>query len=303
MKKGELALIDWIRRQSRFSPAKIIRGIGDDAAVFSTKHCDRVIITTDMIQEDVHFSLADASPFRVGWKAMAVNISDCAAMGIPPVCAVACVSLRDNLPMRFALDLYKGMRKAADRFAVDIIGGDVVSGKSVSVAVTVVGFHHKLKPVYRSGARPGDDIFVTGTLGGSMCGKHLSFVPRLKEALILNKKFKLGAMIDISDGLSLDLKHICDESRCGALIYESAIPISTACRRHSAQPLASALNDGEDFELLFTLNKIQAARLQRHKPLRTRLTKIGEITKKGYALVTKNGKIRTIRPKGYEHFK
>jgi len=302
MKKGEFALINWIRRQSKSSPVKILKGTGDDAAVFSTRDCDRAIITTDMIQEDVHFRLDKASPFRIGFKAMAVNISDCAAMGIPPVCAVACVSLRNNLPMRFARDLYRGMKKAADAFGIEIVGGDIVSGKSVCAAVTLVGFDDSLKPVYRSGAKPGDEIFVTGSLGGSMYGKHLTFIPRLEEAMQLNREFKLGAMIDISDGLSIDLKHICDESGCGALIYESAIPISAACKRRSPDPLASALNEGEDFELLFTLNKRQAARLQRRKPFRTRLTRIGEITKEGYGIVTKSGKIRPIEPKGYEHF-
>jgi len=303
MKKGELALIEWIRKQNTFNPKRILKGIGDDGAVFSTKNIDRAVITTDMIQEGTHFDLKEASPYQIGWKAMAVNLSDCAAMGIPPVLGVASVSLRNELPTTFAHKLYRGMKSAADKFNVDLIGGDIVSGKSVSVAVTLIGFDKELSPIYRSGARAGDDIYVTGTLGGSIYGKHLKFTPRIKESLILNRKLKINAMIDISDGLSRDLKHICEQSKCGALIYERDIPLSKAAREKASNPLEAALHGGEDFELLFTLSKKESARLRKKKFFSTRLSRIGEITTKGFKIVTKNGKIERLAPGGYEHLR
>ena len=303
MKKGELGLIEWIRKQNKFNPRKILKGIGDDAAVFSTKNIERVIITTDMIHEGTHFNLKAASAYEIGWKTMAVNLSDCAAMGIPPILGVACVSLRNDLPETFAQQLYRGMKSAADKFGVDLIGGDIVSGKSVSVAVTLIGYDKKLAPIYRSGARVGDDIYVTGTLGGSIYGKHLKITARVRESLILNRRFAINAMIDISDGLSQDLKHICDESKCGALIYERDIPLSKVAQEKSPNPLEAALHDGEDFELLLTLSKAESAKLQKKKLFKTRLSKIGEIKKKDYRIVRKNGEIERLAPKGYEHLR
>jgi thiamine-monophosphate kinase len=169
-----------------------------------------------------------------------------------------------------------------------------------------MGKSEGLLPMTRSGARPGDAIMVTGTLGGSILGKHLSFTPRMKEALYLNKNYRLHSMIDISDGLSLDLGHIMEESNVGAILYEEAIPISEDARRLSRKtglsPLHHALTDGEDYELLFTLEAREADRLLKKSILDVHITLIGHIRKeKGLFLQSTDGTIRRIRPEGYEH--
>src|SRR3990172_2485483 len=191
-------------------------------------------------------------------------------------------------------------------------GSDGMPGYGCSdlcINVTMLGRDNGLKPIKRSGAKVGDMILVTGTLGGSLLGKHLRFEPRLKEGLILNKNFTIHAMIDISDGLTADLNHILEESRVGAILYEDRIPVSEAAvkmaKKTGRTPLYHALSDGEDYELLFALSKSEAKKVVK-SPLfeRGTFSCIGEITRgRGIKMKFLDGKTRRIKPQGYEHLK
>jgi len=304
-KKGEFALIDWIRRRSRFGPDVVI-GIGDDCAAVRPANRAITLLTTDAVIEGTHFT--PAAPARqIGWKAMATAISDIAAMAATPRYALVAVALPDNASMKWAKDLYRGLRAVADKFRVAIIGGNVASWKrGIAVTTTIIG-DCKAAPITRSGAKTGDHIFVTGTLGGSQLARHLRLLPRVREALALRRAVRLHAMLDISDGLAQDLGHICEESRAGAVLYETEIPVSPDARRAAKKsrrtPLDHALSDGEDYELLFTVSEKDAARLLKRPPFKSpRLTRIGLIIEKGMFLQRRNGKKIILKPKGHEHF-
>lgn len=305
-RKGEFALIDWIRRRSRFGPDVVI-GIGDDTAAVRPAKGTLTLLTTDAVIEGTHFKRSEASAYRIGWKAMAASISDIAAMAGVPRYALVAVALPDGLPMKWARDFYRGLRAVADKFRVGIIGGNIASWKGgVAATSTIIG-ECKGAPIPRGGAKIGDVIFVTGALGGSLMRRRLRFLPRINEALALRKAVKLHAMIDISDGLSLDLGHICEESGVGAALYESEIPVSPdarrAARKSGKAALQHALTDGEDYELLFTVGEKDAKRLVARPPFQSpRLTPIGAIIKRGMYLQHPDGKKSILKPKGYEHF-
>jgi thiamine-monophosphate kinase len=225
-------------------------GIGDDAAVIKVKNRSPALVTTDMLMDGVHFDLVKDDPRLVGRKALAVNLSDIAAMAGRPTVAVVSVSLPRKGGRRIAVELFKGIQKLATEFGVSIAGGDTNSWNGpLVIAVTLLGEPTQKRPVLRSGAKPGDVIFVTGELGGTRLSKHLTFKPRIEEAQWLHKHFRVSAMIDISDGLVSDLGHILEESRCGAALRRKAIPVS----KKKGVTLANALTDGEDFELCFTV--------------------------------------------------
>ncbi len=305
-KKGEFALIDWIRRQRRLDRGVIV-GIGDDTAAVTPSKGTVVLLTTDSIIEGTHFKRPEATAYRIGWKAMAASISDIAAMAGMPKYAVVAVALPDDLPMRWAKDFFRGLCAVADRFGVGIIGGDVTSWKGkICVNVSVYG-ECTGKPVTRGGAKAGDVILVTGRLGGSLLGRHLRFLPRVEEALALRKAVRLHSMIDLSDGLSADLGHICEESGVGAILYESEVPVAPAAkkaaRKSGKTPLEHALSDGEDYELLFTVSARGAKRLLEEPPFETILTAIGQVIESGLYLQHRDGRRTRLKPGGYEHFK
>src|SRR5262245_45692575 len=212
---GEFDFIAWLRQ--RTPPAsRVLAGPGDDSAVIETILNRPWLVTTDMMLEGSHFFLAEVGPRRVGHKAMAVNLSDIAAMGGRPVAAFVSVGLPRGNAQTLAEELYLGMREVADGFETAIAGGDTNTWTGgLVVSVTVIGEPGPQGPILRRGATPGDWLFVTGPLGGSILGKHLDFVPRVKEGLKLQEHAMLHAMIDISDGLSADVFHICEESGCG----------------------------------------------------------------------------------------
>ena len=327
--------LDYIKYLRGFGdrPKEVLVGIGDDAAVVKWPREDLCVLTTDMLLDGTHFRLRGgrrglvgaglSSPQRiclwhdlrlpaatitdVGRKAITCNISDVAAMGCRATLALVAISFPTLTKMSFARRLFQAMRETALEYGVYIVGGDTISGKGpLCICVTLLGRAEGLRPVTRSGARPGDAIMVTGSLGGSILGKHLSFEPRMKEALYLNKNYQLHSMIDISDGLSLDLGHIMEESSVGAVLYEKDIPISGDARRLARKtglsPLHHALTDGEDYELLFTLNPREAERLLKDDTLKVPITLIGHIRKeKGLFLQSPEGKLSRIRPQGYEH--
>lgn len=308
--RGEWKLIEWIRSRTRLDPTAVPIGPGDDMALVSLGGDSQCLLTIDSLLEGTHFDLAKATPRQVGYKAMAVSLSDVAAMAAKPVCALAWVGLPEDRDMAFAEQLSLGMSDAAEQFACPIVGGDITSWKNpMSVGTSIVARPAGVRPVRRNGAKPGDLLFVTGDLGGSVLGRHLTFTPRVAEARQLAAIATLHAMIDLSDGLSTDLSHICRESGVAAEIQADAIPISEDARRLAAQdgktPLEHALNDGEDFELLLSVEPVDAQDLLKANPLgNVRLTHIGKIVEgSGVALVAADGSRAAIAPGGYEHFR
>ena len=306
-KGGEFALIDWIRSQTR-TGGRVVVGPGDDACVLHVADEHRLALTTDMLLEGTHFDLDAVTPAEVGWKSIGAGLSDIAAMGMQPVACVVAVGFSEPYDRTFAEELYGGMKTLADRFGVPIAGGDVTSwaGSRLVVCVTVLGKCAGSEPVLRSGAESDDVIVVTGELGGSRLGRHVRFIPRVTEAVTIAREFSPHAMIDVSDGLSSDLAHICIESGVGALIEEARIPISAyageASNRDGEPALEHALNDGEDFELLFTMTEADAKRLIAEPPFETRLTVVGRIIEGDEMLLrTADGEERVLEPGGYEH--
>ncbi|MBL8798082.1 MAG: thiamine-monophosphate kinase [Planctomycetia bacterium] len=300
---GEFAYIDWLRRQTP-ADARIILGPGDDTAVVRFTPGADVLVTTDMLLDGSCFILAEAGPRRVGRKAMAVNLSDIAAMAGRPVAAVVSVGLPRDGGRALAEELYRGLREVADEFQTALAGGDTNSWDGpLTIAVTMLGEATARGPVRRSGARPGDWLLVTGPLGGSIRGKHLNFTPRVREALQLHERADLHALIDISDGLAADLAHICEESRCGAVLRAESIPLSDDARRmnDALSPLEHALGDGEDFELIAAMPPTDAHRLLTAQPIPgLTLFHIGACVEQGMWL-ERDGRREVLPPRGYVH--
>ena len=306
---GEFSFIKWIRKREK-RRKDVILGIGDDCAAINVSSDKLCLITTDMLVDGTHFDLKKCTIKDVGRKAIACSISDVAAMGCQATVAVISICFPEHTAEKFARELYEGIWSISDEYNIEIVGGDIISGRSrLCINVTMLGRDEGLKPIRRSGAKGGDVILVTGTLGGSLLGKHLHFEPRLKEGLLLNKHFKIHAMIDISDGLTADLNHILEESSVGAILYEDQIPISGAAVKLSKKtgktPLYHALSDGEDYELLMTLSKGQANKVLNSVLFeKGMIGRIGEIANgSGIQMRFSNGNIRRIKPHGYEHLK
>ena len=300
---GEFAFIDWLRQRTPANPRMLI-GPGDDTAAIQLTPNAPCLVTTDMLLDGSCFRLAEAGPRLVGRKAMAVNLSDIAAMAGRPVAAVISVGLPRQGGRVLAEELYLGLREAADAFDTAIVGGDTNSWDGpLVISVTLVGETTGRGPVRRAGARPGDWLFVTGPLGGSILGRHLTFTPRVREALQLHQFADLHAMIDVSDGLAADLQHICEESHCGAVLRAEAIPIHADARRLSdnRSPLEHALSDGEDFELVFAVSPDDGQKLLASQPITgINLVQIGECVDTGLWLEEKQQR-RELQPAGYVH--
>lgn len=304
----EFSFINWIRGRQQ-KDKNITIGIGDDCAAVKTGNNKLYLISTDMLVQGTHFELEKNTPGEIGKKSIACSISDLAAMGCPAKYALISICFPGDVKTRFAKELFNGMQKEADDYNIKIIGGDIVSGRKIlAINVVMIGETNSLKPVERSGARIGDAIMATGTLGGSISGKHLTFKPRLKEGIKLNKEYHVNSMIDISDGLLADLNHILQESKAGAVLYEDKIPVSEDAgklsRKTGLTALHHALYDGEDYELLFTLTKKSSERLLLSNSFPVQVSLIGHIRKTGgISIQDSNGKLRRVKPKGYEHFK
>jgi len=307
---GEFELIEWIREQVGSDRRRVPVGIGDDAAVVTMTGGRPCIITTDMLLEGVHFDLKRCKPYQVGRKAMAVNLSDVAAMAGMPTVAVVSVGLKRSAKAEVARELFRGLAESAREFGVMVVGGDTTSWtKGLAISVTVLGEPTGRGPVTRGGARPGDSVVVTGAFGGSLRGKHLEFTPRVHEAVAIHAMVELTAMIDCSDGLAADLGHILRQSDCGAVIREADIPIADAAREAAAEsgrtPLEHALNDGEDFELVMTMSPESAETLAANPPGGVPVTVIGQVSVEvpagRIALETRDGKQQLLDTHGYEH--
>ncbi|MCP4265013.1 MAG: thiamine-monophosphate kinase [Candidatus Brocadiaceae bacterium] len=304
----EFSFIEWIRSNQK-KDKDVIIGIGDDCASININGDKQCLVTTDMLVEGTHFELDNNTPEEIGRKSIACSISDIAAMGCSAKYAVVSICFPHETKTKFARELFLGMKNLAEAYKITIIGGDIVSSKKTLVVnVTMYGKNEGLNPIVRSGARVGDSIIVTGSLGGSILGKHLTFVPRLKAGVLLNKKFKINSMIDISDGLAADLNHILEESGVGAILYEDEVPISVDAKKLASKTglsaLHHALHDGEDYELLFTISDKESRKLLKYKSFPVRLSIIGHIKKSnGLKLRNSNGKLEKLKPIGYKHFK
>lgn len=297
---GEVELVKRLSGSFRLDNS-VIKGSGDDAAVLKWTDNKYLLFTCDMLLQDVHFNLSKATPFQIGWKALGRNISDIAAMGGMPRHTVISMAIDPELDVSVAEGICKGFKSIADRFGINIVGGDMAESKKLAIDVSMVGEVRKKNLALRSTAKKGDVILVTGSLGGSMKGKHLNFIPRIRESQTIVNNFKVNSMIDISDGLALDLNRIITASNAGAFIYEESIPLS-----RDARSPENGLYDGEDYELLFTMPAKEAEKLLKANFSRfmTRISPIGEVVDKkyGYKIVRENGHEENLKVRGYLHF-
>lgn len=308
---GELGIVDWLGKTNHEPLSPWILGIGDDAAIFSPQADRDLVFTTDMVLEDACFILEQAGPRRVGRKALAVNLSDLAAMGASPVGCLVSLALPRLANTELAREIMSGIMELASRFRCPVTGGDTNTWKgALAVSITAIGEVPRGKAVRRDGAKPGDILMVTGPLGGSILGHHLDFTPRLDVSGIIRES-RATAMIDISDSLSLDLWRLCQASGCGAVLEPEKIPIAPAAHRETdlrnaglrpASPLEHALTDGEDFELLFAIQPGKGRQLLDNWPDNMpRPFSIGRcIEEAGLYLQEKTG-LCPLKPHGWEH--
>jgi thiamine-monophosphate kinase len=304
----ERQFISWLRR--RLPPHPLLRlGPGDDAAVLRMAGIDECVVTVDLLTDHVDFELTEVDPRRIGRKALAANLSDLAAMASKPLAGVIALALPRQGGMDLAVALYEGMLPLAERYDLAIAGGDTNSWDGpLAISITLLGATTDRGPLRRAGAQPGDRILVTGSFGGSILGRHLDFEPRVREALTLHTRYELHAGIDVSDGLSLDLAHLLEESHCGAVLRANAVPIAADAHRLAAKladgstPLDHALSDGEDFELILTASPHEAERILADRPLDVAITDIGQIeAAPGLWIEDAGGHRRPLSPRGWEH--
>ncbi len=308
---NELELIARLTSGLAGNPSVLV-GAGDDCAVLRNP-CPRhhLLFKTDAIVEGVHFTRT-AAPEQIGHKALGRCLSDIAAMAGTPLHALVTLALPPQFDFEFIQGIYAGLNRLAARYDIAVVGGETVTNpERILISVAVLGEVAPDRCLLRSGAQPGDALFVTGKLGGSRAGKHLDFEPRLKEAQWLAAHFAVHAMIDLSDGLASDLRHLLKASQAGAELLARAIPISRAARllakteSATKTPLLAALTDGEDYELLFTVRSADAVRLLdswKTQFQTTPLTCIGKITATpGVLLRTQDG-LRPLPAHGYVHF-
>ncbi len=304
METGESKITGYFAERSGLSASDFPIGIGDDMAQMAVGSVGSLLITTDMLLDGSHFDSACHSLEQIGYKSMAASLSDCAAMATVPFAAVVSVGLPAGFSEAALKSLHSGLLRAGEMFDCKLIGGDITSWRNeqgkLAVSVALVSKPGATAPIKRSGAKVGDIICVTGSLGASIQGKHISFTPRVKEALEISRLAAPTAMMDISDGLSTDLSHLCRSSGVGAVVYEKFIPVSQAAKE-AENPLEAALNDGEDFELLFTVSKDRFQTLKKNWTMDTAITVVGEITTGGLKIVYGNGTEAELKPGGFDH--
>jgi thiamine-monophosphate kinase len=323
---GEFGLIGRIQKLAPRQSSSTLVGIGDDAAALKLSASHTLLVTTDLLLEGVHFDLSYTDFYSLGWKSAAVNLSDIAAMGGVPRFCLTALGIPGGISVEQVSGFYRGFNALARDHATELVGGDTCSSRGgLFISVTALGEAKPSRIVTRAGARPGDRIFVTGTLGDSAAGlellsssvrrqaagvrsliqKHLRPVPRVVEGGKIALSGCASAMIDLSDGLSSDLSHICEQSGVGAEIAADLIPFSTALRNLSgklAKPIVHfALSGGEDYELLFT---VPPSKVKKLRSLTLPITEIGLITSgKTVFLVDHKGRKKPLPPSGYDHFR
>lgn len=305
MRFDEVRFVTALGRAPRRGRLRI--GVGDDLAWVRGSGDRGFLLGADMLLDGVHFDSRRHTMRAIGRKAVACNLSDCAAMAVRPVAATVSLALRRGMTMRQANDLMRGAAAAAKEFDAEIVGGDTtVWDHPLAIDVAIVAEPYaRVQPVQRDGARAGDRILVTGPLGGSLLGKHMTFTPRVGEArrLALRLGARLHAMMDVSDGLLLDLHRMCAASRVGACLVEEEVQeaVSAAARRAEVRDgrsaLDHALSDGEDFELLIAA-AVDDSEIRR---LGVPLIPIGWIRKSGFVMGLASGRMRHLRPAGYVH--
>ena len=322
---GEFALIERIRRATPSGPG-VLLGIGDDAAWVKSR-TGSVLITSDLLIQDVHFKLQWTSLFALGHKALAVNLSDIAAMGGTPAYSILALGIPAHFKSSQVSEFYRGIKSLCTKTGVVLVGGDTNIANSFIISVCVMG-HAVYTPVRRSGAQIGNDIYVTGTLGDSSLGlkllqsgrlhlnrgfaaylvsRHCKPTPRVVVGETLARQRLATAMIDISDGLLQDLGHICKASGLGAEIWRDKLPLSPAYRALTGKDgTIHALNGGEDYELLFCARRRHRTRLAKlSKQAKVPITRIGRClaAKEAIRVIDDSGKAVAIPSKGYDHFR
>jgi thiamine-monophosphate kinase len=331
--RGEFDFINLIRRRAlrrrQGFNSSLLYGIGDDAAVFRQRRGLQSVVTVDLLVEEIDFRLSTTTPRALGHKALAVSLSDVAAMGARPRFALLSLGLpREVWRSKFLEDFYEGFFALADRYQVALAGGDISrTPERIVIDSVVIGEVEEGRALFRSGARRGEHIFVTGSLGGSAMGLHLLERGRIRRSIdereaverhrrpeprvawgaLLGEERLATAMIDISDGLSSDLSHLCRASRAGAVIDSRRIPFDASalalCKELRLDPLALALNGGEDFELLFTVAPRDIVRLPKSVQ-GVPATYIGDVTVEQDGISLREGrKLSPLRPRGFAHFK
>lgn len=290
----------------------VVTGAGDDCAVLDLGAAGKLVLfKTDAVVEGFHFT-RETPPGKIGRKALARGLSDIAAMAGTPVAALVTMALPENFEPEFVAKIYDGMNTLAREHDVAIVGGETTTNpERILISIALLGTVARGKQVLRSGAKAGDAIFVTGELGGSLAEKHLDFEPRLAEARWLAENFSIHAMIDLSDGLAGDLRHILKAAGVGAELLKTAVPVSRAAKLQarsgsSAKPaFVAALTDGEDFELLFTIASKDAVKLidgwKKHFP-KLELSCIGKIVASDGILIRDKSGAHKLNVNGYEHF-
>lgn len=306
---GEFALIERLTKKP--AGKNIIRGIGDDAAAIKIGK-SYLVLTTDTMVDGDHFSLGYFTPVQIGRKAVEVNISDIGAMGAEPEYFLVSLVLPEKIEAEIIENIYKGMRQAGRKYGIEIIGGNITHGKQLIIDIFMIGKAKKENLKFRSSARPGDLIMVSGDLGSSTAGlnlflknikgfgkvkmKHLE--PQAKYYKVKPFLKYINAMIDVSDGLASEVKRICEQSRTGAILYADMIPIKSETKKAAdacgKNALDYALYGGEDFELVYTVSKENCGKVKGFK--------VGKITRKNGIRIIKDGKEQILEKHGYDHF-
>ena len=328
MELSEVELVRAIRKVLSGRAPGVVVGVGDDAAVVDPRPHPGVL-TTDMLVEGVHFEIGVTSAHDLGHKAITVNVSDIAAMGGSPRFGLACVAVSPQLEASWVMELYGGMRQAADDYGMALVGGDTSRGDKAVLSVTVIGEVGSGRHVSRAGAKPGDVLVVTGALGGAAGGLWVARAAHESQSEALSSPWgralvarherpeaRVGegqtlaaagatAMMDLSDGLALDLSRLCEESGCGARVRLEAIPLADGLEElrelMEPEPLDLALHGGEDYELLATLppEALEPARQALRERFHTELTEIGEITEgRDLVAIGDDGAEDPLEPKG-----
>lgn len=310
----ELEFLEWLTEKLPAEETQAV--LEDDAASIVWGDRGELVVTTDAITDDVDFHLADVTPAQVGHKALGVNLSDLAAMAAEPVAAFVSLVLPEHpvdgplgprTTLQLAQQIYEGILPLAEQFGVAIAGGDTnVWDHPLAISITALGRAGPRGPLRRSGAQPGDELLVTGALGGSLLGRHLAVEPRVSEARLLREQYALHAGIDISDGLALDASRLAAASGCGVEIDVLRVPISDAAKTLAGEtgrsPLDHALGDGEDFELLAAAPPEAAAAILADQPLDVPVTRIGWLTAEpGLHQRDAQGVRRPLAATGFRH--
>lgn len=334
--RSEFDFINGLRQRVAWKSQSLIAGIGDDAAVFRSSSGKDTVITADLLVEDIDFRRTTTPPYLLGHKALAVSLSDVAAMGSRPLWSMISIGVPEDVwETDFVERLYDGVLDLANRYGVQLIGGDTSrTTESIVIDSIVSGECAAGTSIMRTGAMPGDEIFVTGSLGGAAAGlrliergahlaeqnlgdddsqkldhvllRQLRPEPRVGWGIVLGEEHLATSMIDLSDGLSSDLNRLCTASGVGALIDSSLLPIdervTELCGRRALDPLQLALHGGEDFELLFTVKPVDANRLPR-KVDGVGIKCIGQITAAFEGVkISEGARIWELQPGGWKHF-